>query len=318
MFPGRRIRSITNGVHAATWVAGPMARLFDRHVPGWRRHNATLRYVREIPLEEIAAAHAEAKALLVAEVERRAGTRFDPDALTLGIARRSTAYKRPDLVLADPARLGRLVEEVGPLQIVFAGKAHPKDGPGKELIRRIVAAARQLRGTLPVCFLEGYGMDLARLLCAGTDVWCNTPRPPYEASGTSGMKAALNGVPSLSILDGWWIEGHIEGVTGWSVGREPAPVGSAGAGQGDPSGDLAAADAADRADAASLYDKLSSSVGPLFYRHPDRFAEVRRHAIALNGSWFTTERMVREYWLAAYEVPGTGPPGPGPAPGGPG
>ena len=297
MFPGRRIDAVTNGVHAATWVAEPMQRLFDRHVPRWRQDNTALRTASAIPLDEVRAAHGESKRAMTEAVALRTGVRIDPDVLTLGVARRATAYKRTDLVLSDPERLRDLAGRVGPLQLVFAGKAHPRDDEGKELIRRVVAAAHLLVGAVTVVFVEGYSMALARLLCAGTDVWCNTPVRPQEASGTSGMKAALNGVPSLSVLDGWWLEGCWEGVTGWSIG--PAPQGAADVG-GDP--------ALDDADADALYDRLEREVVPAFYGEPDRFAEVMRNAIALNGSFFTTERMVRQYALAAYRI-GEGPAG---------
>ena len=294
MFPGQAIDAITNGVHAATWVADPVARLFDRHIPRWRADNPALRYAGGIPLDELQSAHAEAKRAMVAAVAVRTGVRLDPDALTLGVARRATAYKRTALVLSQPDRLAEVATTEGPVQFVFAGKAHPRDEAGKELIRRVTAASHELRDAVTVVFVEGYSLALARLLCGGVDVWCNTPVRPHEASGTSGMKAALNGVPSLSVLDGWWIEGNVEGVTGWSIGAGPDV---AGAESGDPGSDPTYAD-----DAASFSDKLRTAVAPLFYREPERFAAVMRSAIALNGSFFTTERMVREYAAVAYDL----------------
>ncbi len=294
MFPGQAIDAITNGVHAATWVADPVARLFDRHIPRWRADNPALRYAGGIPLDELQSAHAEAKRAMVAAVAVRTGVRLDPDALTLGVARRATAYKRTALVLSQPDRLAEVATTEGPVQFVFAGKAHPRDEAGKELIRRVTAASHELRDAVTVVFVEGYSLALARLLCGGVDVWCNTPVRPHEASGTSGMKAALNGVPSLSVLDGWWIEGNVEGVTGWSIGAGPDV---AGAESGDPGSDPTYAD-----DAASFSDKLRAAVAPLFYREPERFAAVMRSAIALNGSFFTTERMVREYAAVAYDL----------------
>ncbi len=292
MFPGHRIGSITNGVHAATWVVRPVAALFDRHVPQWRADNAALRAVGTVPLDEITGAHGEAKAAMVAAVAERTGVALDPAALTLGVARRATAYKRTALVLSQPDRLREVVETVGPLQFVFAGKAHPRDEAGKELIRTVVATARQLEGDVTVVFVPGYSTALAKVLCGGVDVWCNTPVRPHEASGTSGMKAALNGVPSLSVLDGWWIEGNVEGVTGWSIGAGPDVAGSE---SGDPGSDPTYAQ-----DAGSFADRLLGTVAPLYYRDPPGFAAVMRSAIALNGSYFTTERMVREYATLAY------------------
>jgi starch phosphorylase len=293
MFPGYPINSVTNGVHAVTWAAAPVAALFDRHIPEWRRDNLYLRYACSIPLDEIRAAHAACKAELIAEVERRVGVKLDPAALTLGFARRATAYKRADLLFTDPDRLRRIARSVGPLQVVYAGKAHPKDDGGKEQIRRVFAAAEALRGDVTVVYLPGYDMALGRVLCAGTDVWLNTPQKPQEASGTSGMKAAVNAVPSLSVLDGWWLEGWIEGVTGWAVGED-------GGRPSDPA-----------AEAASLYDKLETVVAPMYYRRPQELGAVMRSAIALNGSFFNAERMVIQYVRNAY-LPGDGPGRPDP------
>jgi starch phosphorylase len=293
MFPGYPINSVTNGVHAVTWAAGPIRALFDRWIPEWRKDNLYLRYAGSIPLTEILGAHAECKRSLLAEVERRTGIRLDPATLTLGFARRATAYKRPDLLFTDLDRLRHIARTAGPIQVVYAGKAHPRDEGGKELIRRVFDAANSLRGDLPVVYLEGYDMDLGRLMCAGSDVWLNTPQKPQEASGTSGMKAAVNGVPSLSILDGWWLEGCVEGVTGWAIGED-------GGLPSDPAGEP-----------TSLYSKLETVVAPLFYRQPNRFAEVMRGAISLNGSFFNAQRMVIQYLRNAY-LPGGSPGQPDP------
>jgi starch phosphorylase len=288
MFPTYRINAITNGVHAATWAAPPTARLFDRFLPEWRRDTLYLRYAVGIPLDEIHQAHLEAKALLLAEIERRTSRRLLPETLTIGFARRATAYKRADLLFSDLQRLRLMAANVGALQIVYAGKAHPRDEGGKALIRHVFEAARALESSIPVVFLENYDMQLARLMCAGVDIWLNTPLPPLEASGTSGMKAAVNGVPSLSILDGWWIEGHVEGVTGWSIGD--------------------GAEHADRssADAESLYLKLEDSIIPLFYRDATGFAHIMQTTMAITGSFFNTERMVDQYQTNAYSLPTAG------------
>lgn len=283
MFPDFAIASITNGVHAASWTSPPFRRLYDERIPGWRVDNAVLHEAATLHVHEIQAAHAAAKAELLAAVARRTGTTLDPMALTIGVARRATPYKRTDLLLRDPERLLAIATKVGPLQVLYSGKAHPRDDPGKELIRRVVAAAKRLGTAMPVIYLEDYSLEWARLLAAGTDLWLNTPIKPAEASGTSGMKAALNGVPSLSVLDGWWVEGHVEGVTGWSIGRErPGPDD-------------------DDEDLAELYDRLELDIGPLFYERPNGYAAVMRSAIAVNGSYFTTERMVRQYQRLAYQ-----------------
>jgi glycogen phosphorylase len=286
MFAEYPVDAITNGVHAATWVGPPMARLFDRYIGGWQGDNFSLRYALGIPLGQIAAAHRQAKADLVAYVERTAGVTLDADVFTLGFARRATAYKRPDLLFREPDRLRRLTREFGPLQAVFAGKAHPADARGKALIREVHAAAQALAGDrVRVVYLPNYDTEVARLLVAGVDAWLNTPLPPNEASGTSGMKAAMNGVPSISTLDGWWIEGHVEGVTGWSIG------------DGNVAEDEAAITAAD---AGSLYDKLELVVLPCFYREPEAFQRIRRNTIAFNGSFFNSQRMLQQYVSRAY------------------
>ncbi|MFW6080135.1 MAG: alpha-glucan family phosphorylase, partial [Gemmatimonadota bacterium] len=217
MFPEFAIDAITNGVHARSWTSPPFRALFDRHIPAWRDDPFCLRYAAGIPLEALREARAEAKKALLDEIERRTATRLDPDAFTLGYARRAAPYKRAGLLFTDTERLRRIARETGPIQVVFAGKAHPRDERGQAMIRQVFDAADALGADVPVLYLEDYDMTLAALMTAGVDVWLNTPRPPQEASGTSGMKAALNGVPSLSVLDGWWVEGHIEGVTGWSI-----------------------------------------------------------------------------------------------------
>jgi starch phosphorylase len=210
---------------------------------------------------------------------------LDVHVLTLGFARRATAYKRADLLIQDVARLRRIAEQIGPFQVIYAGKAHPQDTAGKELIKRIYAARDALKNELKIVYLANYDLALGHQLTAGVDVWLNTPQPPLEASGTSGMKAALNGVPSLSILDGWWIEGCIEGITGWAIG--------------DNSHGLEAQETRPY-DAAALYEKLAQVVVPLFYGNRQGFINVMRHAMAINGSFFNTQRMMQQYVVKAY------------------
>lgn len=282
MFPGYPIDAITNGVHAVTWTSPAFADLFDRDIPEWRRDNFYLRYAVGISLHEIAAAHAQAKQTLLAEVERQTGVRLPEPHLTIGFARRATSYKRPDLLFSDLERLKGIAQRVGPIQVIYGGKAHPRDEGGKEMIRRVFQAAAALGDGVRVVYLENYDMALGKLICAGVDMWLNTPLRPQEASGTSGMKAALNGVPSLSVMDGWWIEGHVEHVTGWSIGEDS-----------ESPGDYSQ-------DAASLYDKLERIILPLYYGKPEAYAKVRRAAIALNGSFFNTQRMVSQYVTNAY------------------
>jgi starch phosphorylase len=278
MFPGTPLDAVTNGVHAGRWVGKPVRAVLDRHLPGWELDNSLLRCATSIPADEIAEAHGEARRSLFDEVGRRTGTRLDPDALTIGAARRVTPYKRTTMLFSDLDRLRLIAADAGPLQVVCSGKAHPRDLAGKALIADLAAAAAALHGEVEVVLLPNYDLQLAALLCSGADIWLNVPTRPLEASGTSGMKAALNGVPSLSVLDGWWVEGCVEGVTGWAVGTEEA--GSD--------------------DACALYDKLAGAVLPLFHGDPEGFAAVRRSALALNGAYFNTERVAREYGRVAY------------------
>ena len=288
MFPNVPIEAITNGVHAATWASPSFRDLFDRHIPSWREDNYSLRGALGLPPDEGWAAHLLAKHDLLEAVRKKTGLRLDPEAFTIGFARRATGYKRADLILNDLDRLRQIAKNVGAFQIVFAGKAHPKDAGGKEIIKRIFKAKRALKKSVPIVFLDDYDLDLGGKLTAGGDLWLNTPQYPLEASGTSGMKAALNAVPSLSILDGWWVEGHIEGVTGWSIG-EPH--------RSDPAPDTATNNAAD---AESLYSKLENVILPLFYEDRSRYLSVMQHAIAINGSFFNTQRMVQQYITDAY------------------
>lgn len=284
MFPGYDVEAITNGVHAVAWTSPPFCELFDRTIPEWRGDNCYLRHAVGIPLGEIRQAHTQAKRDLLQQVRWLTGAQLDEKVFTLGFARRATGYKRADLLFTDLDRLKTLSRHVGPLQLVYAGKAHPRDEGGKAIIRRIFEAAAALANDVRVVYLENYDMALGKLVCSGVDVWLNTPLRPQEASGTSGMKAALNGVPSLSILDGWWVEGHIEGVTGWSIG------------------DSIGLENDSSAEAISLYEKLENSVLPVFYNEPENFAHVMRSAIALNGSFFNTQRMIFQYVRNAYRA----------------
>jgi len=278
MFPDYHVHAITNGVHAATWLSEPMRSLLDEEIPDWRHDNNYFRSVYGIAPAKIANCHEIAKQRLFAEVYRRSGQQFNPKMLTLGFARRVATYKRASLLFHDPKRLAKLAKKIGGLQILFAGKAHPADVAGKGLIRDVFESAASLRASgIRILYLENYDWELGALLTQGVDVWVNTPRRPYEASGTSGMKAALNGVPSLSVLDGWWIEGCAEDVTGWAVD-----------------------DAEDEdGEASSLYDKLENKIAPLYAR-PSAWARMQQHCIGINGAFFNTHRMLGQYFYNAY------------------
>lgn len=269
MFPGYAIHHVTNGVHSATWTCPSVQRALDAHVPGWASDPSLLRHALALDGDELWRAHQEAKRELC-RLTAQLRQPMAEDVFTIGFARRAATYKRADLLFADPGRLVALAKACGGLQLVFGGKAHPHDEPGKEMIRRVFARARELGASIRFIWIPDYDLRVARTIVSGVDVWLNTPAPPMEASGTSGMKAAHNGVPSLSTRDGWWVEGHIEGVTGWSL-----------------------------ADANELYEKLERRILPAF---ADRAAwtTIMKHCIALNASFFNTHRMVQQYAAGAY------------------
>jgi starch phosphorylase len=272
MFPGYRVRAITNGVHPFTWTAASFRELYDQYVPGWCHEPELLIRVDRIPEAAIAAAHARSKRALIDKVRTLSGTSLRADVPILAFARRMTAYKRPDFLFSDLGRLQAIARN-RPLQIVLAGKAHPRDAEGKQLIAFLHAQARALAETIPCVYLPDYDMAMAQSLVAGADLWLNTPLPPLEASGTSGMKAAFNGVPSFSVLDGWWIEGCLEGVTGWAI-----------------------------EDATMLYDKLERIILPLYDggNGSAGWARLMRSTIAKNAPYFNSHRMMRRYATESY------------------
>jgi starch phosphorylase len=279
MFPKYRIKALTNGVHAPTWTAPSIRELLDREIPEWRHDNMYLRYAINLELDDLRAAHARAKEAMLSAIRDETGVKLDLHAFTIGFARRATSYKRAALLMSDPARLRKIVRQVGPLQIVYGGKAHPRDGGGKENIKEIFKAAEEISDAVKLVYVPNYDWHWGALITSGVDLWLNTPIKTREASGTSGMKCALNGVPSLSTLDGWWIEGHLEGLTGWAIEDQ---------------------DGAEAEEIASLYDKLEKVIMPLFYKDPDGYARVMRAAMSLNGSFFNTQRMLLQYLFNAY------------------
>ncbi|MEW5744903.1 MAG: alpha-glucan family phosphorylase [Nitrospirota bacterium] len=280
MFPGYAINAITNGVHSFTWTCDSFKRLYDKYLPGWANEPEIFVRVGRIPDDELWAAHMEAKRQLVDYVNRQTQAGMNYDTFTIGFARRATAYKRADLLFSDVDRLARIGE--GRLQIVYAGKAHPRDESGKKLIQRIFEIKERLKDKVKIAFLENYNMDLALKIISGVDVWLNTPLRPLEASGTSGMKATHNGVPNFSILDGWWIEGHIEGYTGWAIGPSPeVPA--------DPA-----------RDADDLYHKLEQVIIPAFYDEKRLWIRIMQNAIGKNAYYFNSHRMMRRYVTEAY------------------
>jgi len=284
MFPGFEIHAITNGIHPFTWCSPYFVELFDRFLPGWANEPELLVRVDNIPDDDIWEAHTGAKALFFQYIKEKTGKTLDPELLTIGFARRAATYKRGDLIFNN---LSRLLEiGAGKLQFVFGGKAHPRDNEGKQVIQRIIHQVEKMRGKIDLVYLENYNMDVASRFIPGVDLWLNNPVRPLEASGTSGMKAALNGVPNFSVLDGWWIEGHIEGVTGWSIGPPPAQV-EQEAGRTDE-------------DLDDMYQKLSEVIIPLYYTDRSGWIKVMKNAIGKNAYYFNTHVMMRRYVTEAY------------------
>ncbi len=285
LFPGHHIRSVTNGVHSHMWTCKVFRDLFDKYIPGWANEPELLVRVDEIPYEEMWDTHTNAKKALIDFINERTGVEMDASALTLGFARRATAYKRATLIFSDLKRL-REVNERGTVQLIFAGKAHPRDEEGKSLIREIFGYKNQLKGKMKIVYLEDYNMEIAAKLTSGVDVWLNTPMPPMEASGTSGMKAAHNGVINFSVLDGWWIEGCIEGVTGWAIGPAPdEPVGE---------------DERRSRELEDLYYKLEYAIIPTFYERRDDWIKMMNNSIGKVAYYFNSHRMMRRYITEAY------------------
>ncbi len=284
MFEGYAIHAITNGVHSFTWTADPFKQLFDRYIPGWANEPELLVRVDNIPDGEIWDTHQICKQALVDYCDENAGITLDPHVLTIGFARRAASYKRADLIFSDLERLRKIGG--GKLQIVYAGKAHPADTIGKEMIQHVVQSLQELEGDIPGVYLPGYDMNLSSVLIPGVDVWLNNPIRPQEASGTSGMKAAHNGVPNFSVLDGWWIEGHIEGVTGWSIGPEAKEV--------------SLTERHDEEDLESLYHKLEQILIPTYYGDREKWISIMKGAIGKNAYYFNTHRMMRRYVTEAY------------------
>ncbi|HVH68305.1 MAG TPA: alpha-glucan family phosphorylase [Gemmatimonadales bacterium] len=299
------IGHVTNGVHVATWMAGAVMTLFDSHFgPDWLgRVDDPAFWDKVLELDGVAlwSVHNELKASLMRSIREQArrrwadqwkealhlvgaGTLLDQEALTIGFGRRFATYKRADLIFRDPDRLQRLlVNPWRPVQIVFAGKAHPGDEPGKQVLQRVYSHTREARFEGRIAFIEDYDMHVAHRLAQGADLWLNVPRPPLEACGTSGMKAALNGVPQLSTLDGWWAEGY-DGSNGWAI-----------------------RDGDDAAQAEQLYQLLETEVVPRFYDRdaqgiPRGWLEQMKRALRAAGARFTAQRMMRQY-VSEYYLP---------------
>jgi starch phosphorylase len=285
LFPRHHIRAITNGVHSATWTCQSFRRVYDKYIPGWANEPELLTRADEIPNEDLWEAHEEAKRATLDFVNDRTKASMEYDAFTIGFARRATTYKRHDLFFSDIERL-KQINKVGKIQAIFAGKAHPKDMSGKELIQHVYNHIAELRGDINIVYLQDYNLEIATKIISGVDVWLNTPLPPFEASGTSGMKAAHNGVLNFSVLDGWWIEGNIEGITGWAIGPPPDP----------PVSEMERRNH----ELKDLYNKLEYIILPMFYERRDEWIGMMKNSITKLAYYFNSHRMMRRYATEAY------------------
>ena len=273
MFADHHIAPITNGVHHITWTSPMMADLFDKQLPGWREDPTKLAHAGKLPTEDLSGARDVARKVLRELVQTSTGVRLDKNRLTIGFARRFATYKRANLVFSDLERLRAI--GAGKIQFVFSGKAHPRDEGGKALIKSIFDSAKDLENEIPVAFLEDYSMATGLAMTGGVDIWLNNPIRPMEASGTSGMKAAMNGVPNCSILDGWWPEGCEHGVNGWAIG------------EADDERD-------DVRDAKNVLDVIENEVLPAWDEGDERWCEIMRASIATSAR-FTGARMISDY-----------------------
>jgi len=284
MFPGYHIESITNGVHSVFWTNKYFKQLFDKYLPAWQADPFSLRYILGIPKDEIWDAHIESKKDLLEHINNKYYLSMSEEIFTIGFARRAATYKRGDMLFEDIERLMKIADMFKGIQIVYAGKAHPNDQQGKDIIKKIIDDMKKLSPKIKCCYIEDYDIGIAKTLVSGVDLWLNTPQRPMEASGTSGMKAAHNGVPQFSTLDGWWLEGLIENVTGWGIGSHPNNI----------------KETNHQEDVEDMYTKLEYVILPKFYNERDEWIEIMQHCISINGSFFNTHRMVQQYVLNAY------------------
>ena len=285
MFVGYEIHSITNGVHSFTWTGESYRKIFDQYLPGWAIEPELLAKMDIIPDCEIWQAHVEQKQGLIDYANQASNANLSSDVFTLGFARRATEYKRPTLLFSNLEKL-RTISRKGKFQVIFSGKAHPRDEGGKRLIEQIFSYAKQLKDDIEIVFLEDYNMDIASKMIGGVDVWLNTPHRPMEASGTSGMKAAHNGVINFSVLDGWWIEGWIENLTGWGIGPTSNQI------LDDKNYSLK--------EIEDLYNKLEYVIIPMFYDRRDEWIRMMKNSIGKIAYYFNSHRMMRRYVTDAY------------------
>ena len=276
MFPEYKINSITNGVNSLLWTSDEFKSLFNKFVPGWQQDNSLLKKADKIPLTEIKEAHLNAKKKLITFIEEKKGIKFKEDVFTITFARRFAPYKRPSLLLSDLAILKKINKQSGKIQIIYAGKAHPQDEVGQTLISEVNKRIKKISPEIKIVFLANYDLEMAKLLVSGSDLWLNNPVPPNEASATSGMKAAHNGVPQVSTWDGWWPEAYHKGKTGWTI--------------------------EEKNETNNLYELLSKKIIPVYYKKQEEYLKICRQAISLNASKFNTQRVIAEYIKKAYRI----------------
>jgi glycogen phosphorylase len=282
MYPEFSLDHVTNGVHIDTWVCSGLGMIYDKYLTGWKNDPNILRQIGVVPDEEIESNHHKNKINLCDYVNDKYHKNLDPNIFTIGFARRTVGYKRADMILTQLERLKTIAKKYNKIQIIFSGKAYPTDDEGIKLIKSLVDASKIIDPYLNIVFIEDYDMAIAKKMVLGVDLWLNNPIPPLEASGTSGMKASLNGIPNFSILDGWWVEGHLEGITGWSIGE-----------------DLCVGDVCKLIEIEDLYSKLENQIYHA-WNDKAKWARMRKTCIALNGTYFNTYRVVQEYILKGY------------------
>ncbi len=277
-YPQYTIEAVTNGIHPKTWTNPYLQEILNQYIPDWAINPANLRLANRIPANLILEAHKKAKIDLIEFIAKITGEVLDAHVFTIAFARRKVPYKRANLIFSNLNKLNQIAEDNGGLQLVFSGKAWPTDMQGKQILKDLFDIKKQLSKAVKLVFIPNYNITVASKLVAGVDLWLNTPLIPWEASGTSGMKANLNGIPNFSVLDGWWLEGWLEGVTGWAIGDE--------------SGNL------DK-ELTDLYEKLEKLILPT-YHNKSQWVQIMINCIAINGSYFNTHRVMLDYLTKAY------------------
>lgn len=289
IFQGYKLKYVTNGIHHVKWTSSNHKMLYSKYINGWEDDPNLLRGAACIPDSEFARAHMLSKETLIETINSETDASFTTENFTIAMAKRVTRYKRNNLILLEPDKLIEIAEKKGGIQIVFAGKAHPADIDGKSMIKSIHDSAKYISSKtkkVKIAFLENYNIHMANIILAGVDLWLNNPTRPLEASGTSGIKASLNGVPNFSVLDGWWLEACMEGINGWGIGPKSAWT------------DLS--HSSDMQDLNDIYGKLEFNILDLYYKNFSFYLKIMKMAVATIAPHFNTNRMVSEYVTDLY------------------